>query len=142
MQCKIFSKIPNQTTLREVQPNTAPFFSDVGLRKFFSDVGLRKFVFASELFLPRPYFISHLVAKRGTKISWLLLQFLFRRWWKSELKMKNWNYKRLLSNSAKEGVGKRFFNLSNFYIGTKFYVKLNSSLARSPQMQVGNWAQM
>ena len=129
MQCKIFSKIPNRTTLRDVQPNMASFFSDAGLRKF---------VFASELFVPRPYFISHLVAKWGTKILWLPLQFLFWRWWKSELKTKNLNYTCLLSNLVKEGVRKRFFNLSSFYIDIKFYVRVNSSLARSLQIQVGN----
>ena len=31
---------------------------------FSSHVGLTKFVLASELFLPRPYFIHHLTAKR------------------------------------------------------------------------------
>ena len=57
--CKIFLKITHQTALREVQPNTALFFSDVGLTKF---------VIASELFVPRPYFICHyLTAKRFTK---------------------------------------------------------------------------
>ena len=40
--------------LREVWPNTAPFFSEVGLRKF---------VLAGELFVLRPYFICHLAAK-------------------------------------------------------------------------------
>ena len=56
---KIFSKITHHTTLREAQPNTAPFFSEVGLRNF---------VLASELFVPRPYFICHLIAKRREKI--------------------------------------------------------------------------
>ena len=56
--CKIFLKITHQTSLREAQPNTAPFFSDVGLTKF---------VFASQLFVPRPYFIRHLTAKRFAK---------------------------------------------------------------------------
>ena len=57
--CKIFLKITHQTALREVQPNMALFFSDVGLTKF---------VLASELFVPRPYFICHyLTAKRFTK---------------------------------------------------------------------------
>ena len=44
-RCKIFSKITHQIALREVRPNTAPFFSEVGLRKFVS---------ASELFVLRP----------------------------------------------------------------------------------------
>ena len=56
--CKIFLKITHQTALREVQPNMALFFSDVGLTKF---------VLASELFVPRPYFICHLTAKRFMK---------------------------------------------------------------------------
>ena len=56
--CKIFSKITHQTALREAWPNTALFFSDVGLTKF---------VFASELFVPRPYCIRHLTAKRFAK---------------------------------------------------------------------------
>ena len=90
----------------------------------------------------RPFLVHHLTAKRGTKISWLPLQFLFQRWSKSDLKTKNWNHSHLLSNLAKEGVGKKFFNLSSFYIGIKFYVKVNSSLARHLQIQVGNWAQM
>ena len=42
---KIFSKVTHQTVGREVQPNTSPFFSEVGLRKFVS---------ASELFVLRP----------------------------------------------------------------------------------------
>ena len=56
--CKIFSKITHQTALKEARPNTAAFFSDVGLTKF---------VLASELFVPRPYFIRHLTAKRFAK---------------------------------------------------------------------------
>ena len=56
--CKIFSKITHQTALKEARPNTAAFFSDVGLTKF---------VLASELFVPRPYFICHLTAKRSAK---------------------------------------------------------------------------
>ena len=56
--CKLFSKITHQTALRETRPNTASFFSDVGLRKF---------VLASELLVPRPYFIGHLTAKRFAK---------------------------------------------------------------------------
>ena len=39
-------------------PNTPPFFSGVDLTKF---------VLASELFVPRPYFIRHLTAKRFAK---------------------------------------------------------------------------
>ena len=42
--CKIILEITHQTALREARPNTAPFFSDVGLTKF---------VIASELFVPR-----------------------------------------------------------------------------------------
>ena len=42
---KIFLKMTHQIALREARPNTAPFFSEVGLRKF---------VLASELFVPRP----------------------------------------------------------------------------------------
>ena len=102
-----------------VRSNTTPFFSEVGLRKF---------ILASELFVPRPYFIRHLTAKWGAKISWLPLQFLFqRRWSKFELKTKNLNHTRLLSNLAKVGVGKRFFDLST------------SSLARRLQILVDNW---
>ena len=128
---RYFRRLLIKPCLTEVQPNTAPFFSEEGLRKF---------VFASELFVPRPYFICHLTAKRRVKILWLPIQFPFqRRWSKSELKMKN--YSGLLSNLAKEGVGKRLFNLSSF-IGIKFYVKVNSSLVRSLQIQVGNWDQM
>ena len=56
--CKIISEITHQTTLREARPNTAPFSSDVGLTKF---------VLASELFVPRPYFIRHLTVKRFAK---------------------------------------------------------------------------
>ena len=56
--CKIFSKITHQTALREEQSNMALFFLDVGLRKF---------VLANELFVPRPYFIRHLTAKRFAK---------------------------------------------------------------------------
>ena len=133
MSCKIFLKITHKNTLREMQPNTAPFFPEVRLRKF---------VLASELFVSRSYFICHLTAKRGAKISWHPLQFLFQRCSQFESKTKNWNYTHLLSNLAKEGVGKRFFNFSSFYIGIKFYVKVNSSLARSLQIQVGNWVQM
>ena len=48
MRSKIFSKITHQTTLREAQPNMAPFLSEVGFRKF---------VLASELFVPRPHFM-------------------------------------------------------------------------------------
>ena len=71
--------------------------------------------------------LCHLTVKAGAKISWFPLQ----RWSKSELKTKNWNYTGLLSNLAKEEVGKRFFNLASFHIGIKLYVKVNSSLARS-----------
>ena len=56
--CKVFSKIIYQTALREAQHNTVPFFSDVGLTTF---------VLVSELFVPRPYFICHLAAKRSAK---------------------------------------------------------------------------
>ena len=52
-------KITQQAALREAWPNMALFF--------FSDVGLTKFVQASELFVPRPYFIHHLTAKRFAK---------------------------------------------------------------------------
>ena len=45
--------------LRELRPNTAPFF--------FSEVGLRIFVLASELFIPRPYFIRHLTAPKDAQ---------------------------------------------------------------------------
>ena len=41
-----------------MRANTPPFFSDVGLTKF---------VPASELFVPRPYIIRHLTAKRFAK---------------------------------------------------------------------------
>ena len=34
-------------------------------------------------------------------------------------------------NFVKEGVGKRFFDLSSFYIDIKFHVKIVSSLALS-----------
>ena len=109
----------------------------------FSEVGLRKFVFTSELFVPWPYFKCHLTAKRAAEILWLPLQFFFwRRGSKSELKAKKLNYRHLLSNLAKEGFRKRFFNLSRFYVGIKFCVKVNSSLARSLQLQVGNRAQI
>ena len=63
VQCKIFSKITHHTSLREARPNTTLFF--------FSEACFRKFVFASELFVPRPYFMRHLTAKRGAKILWL-----------------------------------------------------------------------
>ena len=33
-RCKIFLMITHQAALREARPNTAPFFSEVGLRKF------------------------------------------------------------------------------------------------------------
>ena len=59
----------HQTALREARPNTAPFFSRVGHRKF---------VLASELFVPRPYFIRHLTAKRSAKLSWLPLEIILR----------------------------------------------------------------
>ena len=72
--------ITHPTALREAQPNTATFFSEVGLRKF---------VFASELFVLRPNFICHLTVKAGAKISWFPLQFLFRRWSEPKLKTKN-----------------------------------------------------
>ena len=58
-RCKIFLKIIHQTALREARPNTAPFFSRVGLRKF---------VLARELFVLRPYFIRRVTAKRPAKI--------------------------------------------------------------------------
>ena len=70
MQSKIFSKITHQTTLREAHPYTTLFFSEVGLRKF---------VLASELFVLKPYFICHLIAKRREKILWLALWFILRR---------------------------------------------------------------
>ena len=57
-RCKIFSKITHHRALTEAQPNTAPLFSEVCFRKF---------VFASQLFVPRPYFIRHLTAKRFAK---------------------------------------------------------------------------
>ena len=69
---RYFSKITQQTTLIGPRPNTAPYFSEVGLKKF---------VFASELFVLRLYFIRHLAAKRPAKISWLPLQFIFRSGW-------------------------------------------------------------
>ena len=56
--CKIFSKITHQTALREARPNSVPFFSDVGFTEF---------IHACELFVPRPYFIRHLTAKRFAK---------------------------------------------------------------------------
>ena len=106
--CKIFLKITHQIARREARPNRAPFFSELGFRKF---------VLTSGLFVPRPYFLRHLIAKKA-KTSWLPHQFLFqRRWSKSEIKMKNWNCTHLLSNLAKEGVGKIFFKLSSYYIG-------------------------
>ena len=42
-RCKIFSMITHQAALREAQPNKAPFFSEVGLKKF---------VLTSELLYP------------------------------------------------------------------------------------------
>ena len=56
--------------------------------------------------------------------------------------MKNWNCSHLLSNLAKEGVGKIFFKLSSYYVGIKFYAKGNRLLAKSVQIQVGSQAQM
>ena len=44
-RCKILLKITHQTMLREALT--------------FFEVGLRKFALASELFVPRPYFIPH-----------------------------------------------------------------------------------
>ena len=103
-RCKMFSNITHQTALREARSNTPPFFSKVGFRKF---------VFASELFVLRPYFIWHLTAKRPAKISWLPLQFIFRSGWlKPQLKRKIWNYTSLFWILVKEGVGKRFFIVS------------------------------
>ena len=122
-----------QDIFEDYSSNMAPFFSEVGLRKF---------VLASELFVSRPYFIRHLTAKWDANISWFPLQFPFqRKWSKSELRTKNWNYTHLLSNLAREGVDKRFFNHSSFYIGIKFHVKVNSSLARSLQIEVDNRAE-
>ena len=69
MQSKIFSKTTHQTTLREAHPYTTLFFSEVGLRRF---------VLASELFVLKPYFICHLIAKR-CEILWLALWFILRR---------------------------------------------------------------
>ena len=128
-RCKICSMITHQAVLREARPNTAPFFSEVGLRKF---------VRASELFIPRPYFIRHSTAKRCAKISWLPPQFILRRR-QSKLKLK-WKisyYICLLQFLAKEGVGKRFFDLFWFQKGIKFHIKVNSSLARVFQKVVG-----
>ena len=121
--------ITHQAALKETRPNTTPFFSEVGLRKF---------VLASELFIPRPYFICHSTAKRCAKISWLPLQFILRRR-QSKLKLK-WKisyYICLLRFLAKEGVGKRFFDLFQFQKGIKFHIKVNSSLARVFQKVVG-----
>ena len=56
--CKIFSNITHQAALREARPNRGPFFSDVGLRKL---------LLASEMFVPRSYFLRHLTAKRFGK---------------------------------------------------------------------------
>ena len=56
----VLSMITHQATLRDARPNTAPFFSKVGLTKL---------VLASELFIPGPYFISHSTAKKCAKIS-------------------------------------------------------------------------
>ena len=54
--CKIFLKITHQIARREARPNRAPFFSELGFRKF---------VLTSGLFVPRPYFLRHLIAKKG-----------------------------------------------------------------------------
>ena len=53
---------------REARPNTAPFFSKVGLRKF---------VLAKGLFVLRSYFIRYLTYKRRAKLSWFSLQIIF-----------------------------------------------------------------
>ena len=55
---------------RRLVPNTAPFVSEVDLRKC---------VLASELFVPRPCFIHCLTAKRHAKILWQPLQFILWR---------------------------------------------------------------
>ena len=91
--------------------------------------------------------LPNIFPKRGVKISRLPPQFLFRvRCSKSELNTKNWNYTRLLSSLGKKGVVKKFFDLSSFYVGMMFCVKVNShtpsSLARSLQIQAGNRAQI
>ena len=51
---------------------------------FFSEVGLRKFLLATELFVPRFYFIRYLTTKRGAKIRGSLFNFFFKeghRFW-------------------------------------------------------------
>ena len=73
--CRISSKISHQTALREAQPNTAQFFSDVGLIKL---------VLASELFVPRPYFMSF----DSQKICEIPRGWLFNLFFKGS---QNWN---------------------------------------------------
>ena len=95
--------------------------------------------------------LPNIFPKRGVKISWLAPQFFFRVR-RSKSRVKIWakyeklNYTRLLSSLRKKGVAKKFFDLSSFYIGMMFYVKVNShrpsSLARSLQIQAGNRAQI
>ena len=127
--CKVFSKIIYQTALREAQHNTVPFFSDVGLTTF---------VLVSELFVPRPYFICHLAAKRSAKDLMAGSSiYSLKKVAKLELKWKIWNCTCLLCILAKELVGKRFFDLFAFYIDIKFHVKVISSLARVLQKVLG-----
>ena len=127
--CKTFLKITHQTALREVWSNTASFFSDVGLTKF---------VLGSELFVPRPYFICHLTAKRFAKdlVAGSSI-YSSKKVVKTGIKWKIWNCTFLLWILAKELVGKRFFDLFAFYIDIKFHVKVISSLARVLQKVLG-----
>ena len=126
--CWISSKISHQTALREAQPNTAQFFSDVGLIKL---------VLASELFVPRPYFMSF----DSRKICEIPRGWLFNLFFKEGSQNWNWSGKfeiaHLLWILAKELVGKRFFDLSASYIDIKFRVKVISSLARVLQKVLG-----
>ena len=105
-----------------MRPNTAPFFSDVGLTKF---------VLASELFVSRPYFIRHLTAKRFAKdlVAGSCI-YSSKKVIRIGIRMENLKLHMFIVNLAKELVGKRFFDLFAFYIDIKFHVKVISSLAR------------
>ena len=70
--------ITHQTAPREARPTTAPFFSEVDLRKF---------VLASELCIPRPYFMRHSIAK-NTRMAPSSIYFL-KKVAKTKIKVEN-----------------------------------------------------
>ena len=102
---------------REAQANTAPFFSDAGLRKF---------VLANELFVPRPYFKRHLT--RFTKDSQRSSIYSLKKVIKTEIKVENLKLHTFIVNFSKRA--KRFFDLFAFYIDNQLISKSSSKSSR------------